>query len=226
VALFKVKDPKSGKVSYLSPTLAHYLMIENDSSAETVYASDESARKLIESRQNPRLPLYARLYRKHPGANFELLTDINAKRRSRILTGAVPLSACARPPEIMNESQLDLGLEEIMDTINKELSPLSAKAAPDKFLDLETKGNGAAQIKISKDLSAIDVFENGKSVHLSPITSGDRATVVYQDSKSKGYRAAAIYKDSDLSQIERVFIETPNLVYEVISCEIGKECYR
>jgi hypothetical protein len=45
-------------------------------------------------------------------------------------------------------------------------------------------------------------------------------------SNLKGYRAVMIFDEADMGKLERIYIESPNKIFEFVSCTIGKECIR
>ena len=244
VAYFKVwksgtaHDSKNTR--YLAPTLAHYLWLKRSGNYdhEVVFDSPDAKSAIIKERQTfPQSLKYARLYSKNASGQLELLA-MNAT--AGLAIGPKPLTACAD----CNSQSVDPSpnLSRWMKSVMNATQPISENKSPNLVIaeqfDLKTAGSiskrfgesrfrDKAQIVMPKDLTKILYVypEDSPADELLPVADLDPLTVQYRSSSGTA-KAVVIFNDKQMAIIDRIFVESPDFIYEFVGCEIGKECVR
>ncbi len=113
--------------------------------------------------------------------------------------------------------------------------PFKVRNSHNKMLDLifiDKKNDDNIQFDFSWGLDEFNININSLKNERSPdivffkrSSDLDAVTIQYKSNR-RGFRAIMIFKETDLSVMERVYIETPDKVFELISCKIGQECIR
>ncbi len=252
VSYFRVRT-KNGRSTYVSPTLAHYFALKKSSVPfETVFQGKESLDELMKARQAQNPLRYGRLYQKTGPGRFTLKRGFT---EGSLLEGAQILKRDPCTPQAASPSREELEelqrnllpvLSRLLPGIENgflkedELSRMQ-EFLPDQF-PFQTISDPAslsahrvrlasrpATLRIPRDLGAVEfdrvTERTQEKQRLLPESSQASPTVRYT-APGAAVRAAIIYNSQDMSRIERVLIESPDHLIELVGCRIGVECYR
>jgi len=243
ISFIEINYPQlSQKNTYMAATLARYLWLTKHSSQSKWKAQvlgSKSEHQLLAARRHAlRGPQFARTYLKPSAGDYQMIRAVEAG--TVFGDGAQALFPQAN--QWYRAAKLGLAPER-MPLFSTQADtngyfqglPLSAKGES-RGLWFEVvfnanayanSGNGFS-IRADRKLSTIEfVSASGEVESLNRTSRGDAATFIFQSSipQSK-VRAAVVFAEQNLAIVERVFIDTPQVLIELIMCIPGKECWR
>jgi hypothetical protein len=225
-----------------APTLARYFGLGRQKEIKdwTPVFESENAIREIEKRRSMKLtfPEYARVYSRVAENSFVMDPPgypRNEPDGSQVLfrkSDRVNLSNELIPKKYRPEPLPDFFGATETDADGYEVGfPFKARARADHYLDAVYKASGGKSIsfEIPRDLSMIRLVpEAQKAIVLVPSNDERGASAVLYRSANpgSGYRGVIVYADSDIGRMERIFIETPEKLFEFVACVPGKVCIR
>ncbi len=133
---------------------------------------------------------------------------------------------------------LDGNPEEVIDGYHQSY-PIMARKSQENIFDVKSnpmafdqKFSGIAsnkhediRIVFNKDFERIDLEVNSRSLILEKTSTDETYKIIYKSTDGK-FKGIVLFDSDDISKIDRIFVETPLYLYELVVCTPGETCMR